>query len=151
VRQLFFGSQYPDDKLEDFFQYLAESEAMLWFLGMIPQFADFERVVQRGIVGWDGEKTDSERILVMVGELDALMDVAMMRRLAARYRQVVRESIGEKKLVNVSDVGYSEVAFTEDRENGVRLVVVKGAGHHVQNDLQWEVGAWRIADFLQQL
>jgi hypothetical protein len=92
--------------------------------------------------------------LILVGELDVLMDVRMMHRLAARYRDAVRHSIGE----NVEGYVHSDKAnradteaYTEDRGDGVRMVVVRGAGHHVQNDLQWETGAQRIADLLQQL
>jgi len=151
VRRIFFSSQYPDDddKLEDFIQYLAESEAVFWALGMTSKFVDFRRVVQN-IAGWGGGKLDGERILIMGGELDILMDPQMIHRLAKDYRNTARDSMGEK-VDRINDVGYSEEAYTEDREDGVRVVIVKGAGHHVQNDLQWEVGAQRVVDFLQQL
>jgi hypothetical protein len=155
VRRLMFCSEYPDDKLEHFTQYLAESEAMVWALGMVPKFADFHRVVQQGTAGFGGGRTDGERIMILAGELDELMDIPMTQRLAMRYRNTVRDVRGEKKVLRVScDVGYEsdkEEKYTEDREDGVRMVIVKGSGHHVQNDLQWEVGAQRIEDFLQQL
>jgi hypothetical protein len=150
VRRIFFSSQYPDDKLEEFIQYLAESEAVFWALGMISKFVDSRRVVQ-SIAGWGGGKPNEERILIMGGELDILMDVRMMHRLAKHYRNAVRGSVGEKVDLVTGDMEYSEEAYTEDRGDGVRMVVVKRAGHHVQNDLQWEVGAQRVVDFLQQL
>ena len=154
VRRLFFSPQYPNDKLEDFNQYLAESESMVWVLGMIPKFADFQIVVQRSIIGLGGSEPKGERILILVGEHDVLMDVQMMRRLAMRYRDAVKQSIGENGESHVGSDGANQAdteAYTENRGDGVRTVVVKGAGHHVQNDLQWEVGAQRVADFLQQL
>jgi pimeloyl-ACP methyl ester carboxylesterase len=122
---------------------------------MIPKFVDFRKVVERSIVGLGGSKPDSERILILVGELDVFMDVRTMHRLAKRYREAVRHSIGENEEGRVSSFEGHEVdgeqAYMEDRGDGVRMVVVKGAGHHVQNDLQWEVGAQRVVDFLQQL
>ena len=151
VRRLMFCSEYPDDKLEHFTRYLAESEAMVWALGMVPKFADFQRVVQRGTAGLGGGRTDGERIMILSGELDELMDVPMTQQLAMRYRNTVRDVTGEKVLHVSCDVEYVEEKYTEDRGNGVRMVIVKGSGHHVQNDLQWEVGAERIEDFLQQL
>src|ERR1700733_2649838 len=95
VRRQFFSPQYPDDKLEDFNQYLAESESMVWALGMIPKFTDFQIVVQRSIIGLGGSEPKGERILILVGEHDVLMDVQMMCRLAMRYRDAVKQSIGE--------------------------------------------------------
>jgi pimeloyl-ACP methyl ester carboxylesterase len=155
VRRVFFSRQYPDDKLEDFTRYFSESDSMVGLIGMIPKFVDFQTVVQRGIVWLAGGKPDGERILIIVGEHDVLMDVPLMHQLAKRYRDAVRGSMGEEQVDRVScAVGYEaglEEAYTENREDGVRMVVVKGAGHYVQNDLQWEVGAQRVADFLQQL
>jgi len=156
LRRLFFSSQYPNDKLEDFNQYLPESESMVWVLGLIVKFADFRIMVERSITGLGGSKPDGERILILVGEQDVLMDVRMMRRLATRYRDAVKQLVlSENSQGRVGSDEDNEAAdtetYTENRGNGVRTVVVKGAGHHVQNDLQWEVGAQRIADFLQQL
>jgi hypothetical protein len=155
VHRLLFSPEYPNDKLEDFTRYLPESEAFIWVLGLIPEFTDFRIVVQWSIVGLKGGAPDRERILILAGELDVMMDVRMMHRLARRYRDAVRHMMGENAEGHVSsDVGYEagrEEAYTEDRRDGVRMVVVKGAGHHVQNDLQWEVGAQRVVDFLQQL
>jgi pimeloyl-ACP methyl ester carboxylesterase len=151
VRRIFFSPQYPDDKLEEFIQYLAESDSIVWAIGMIRKFVDFRRVVQRGVDGWGGDKLDGERILIMAGELDILMDSRMIHRLAKHYRKAVRGSVDEKVDRVTGDVERSQEAYTEDRGDGVRMVVVKGAGHHVQNDLQWEVGAQRVVDFLQQL
>ena len=151
VRRLFFSPQFPDDKLEEFTKCLAESESWAWQLGMMLKFIDFNRVVRRSIVGWGSGKTDGERILMLGGEGDVLMDVAMMHRLARRYRKTVRDSEGAQEIGRAGEVGYDTETYTEDREDGVRVVILKGAGHHFQNDLQWEVGAQRIVDFLQQL
>ena len=154
LRRLFFSPQYPNDELEDFNHYLPESESMVWVLGLIRKFVDFRIVVQRSITGLGSSQLNEERILILVGELDVLMDVSMMRRLATRYRDAVKQLTGEKREGHVSsdedDEAYTET-YTENRGDGVRMVVVKGAGHHVQNDLQWEVGVQRVADFLQQL
>jgi len=155
VHRLLFSPGYPNDKLENFTRYLSESEAIIWVLGLILEFTDFRIVVQRGIIGLKGGAPDREKILILAGELDVMMDVRMMRCLAKRYRDAVRHVMNENAEVDVSsNVGYEvrrEEVYTEDRRDGVRMVVVKGAGHHVQNDLQWEVGAQRVADFLQQL
>lgn len=155
ARRIFFSPQYPSDKLEKFARYFSESESMVCVLGMIPKFVDFRSVVQRSIVGLGGCKPESERILILVGELDVFMDVRTMHRLAKRYREAVRHSIDENGEARVSSFeGHEadrEQTYMEDRGDGVRMVVVKGAGHHVQNDLQWEVGVERVVDFLQQL
>jgi hypothetical protein len=64
---------------------------MVWALGMIPKFTDFRIVVQRSIIGLGGSEPEGERILILVGEQDVLMDVRMMRRLAMRYRDAVKQ------------------------------------------------------------
>jgi hypothetical protein len=151
VRRLFFCPQFPNDKLEEFTQYLAESEAMVWAFGMIPKFANFRNIVDRSIAGLAGSKPDGDRILIVEGELDKLMDVPMLRRLANKYRNAVRESVGADGDTYAGHEVIREEAYIEDREAGVRMVIVKGAGHHIQNDLQWEVGAQRVLHFLQQL
>lgn len=64
------------------------------------------------------------KVLVMAGEQDALMTPDVTREMAAFYR--------------------AESGDTE-------MELVEGAGHHLQNDVQWEDGAARLLKWYQSL
>ncbi|GMK55139.1 hypothetical protein CspeluHIS016_0201950 [Cutaneotrichosporon spelunceum] len=66
----------------------------------------------------------TRKVMVMAGEQDALMTPEVTRQTAARYR-------------------------TES--DHVEMELVEGAGHHLQNDVQWEDGAARLLKWYQAL
>ncbi|PVH76454.1 alpha/beta-hydrolase [Cadophora sp. DSE1049] len=145
VHQAFFSPSYPVSEVRKFETLMPEYESMLWPLQMMTRFVDAGKVV-RSVVGWGRGGKGGKRMLVIAGEKDMLMDVELMRRMAAEYREAVRrgwaELVGERKTVASSGPG---------EEDGVGFEVVTGSGHHLQNDLHWEDCAGRILEFVDQL
>ncbi|KAH9213717.1 Alpha/Beta hydrolase protein [Leptodontidium sp. 2 PMI_412] len=139
VHQAFFSPSYPVSDVKSFETLMPEYESMLWPLQMMTRFVDVGRVV-RSITGWG---KGGIRLLVVAGEKDRLMDVELMRQMAAEYRVAVEK--GREELVGESggDVinGGEQVGFE----------VVMGSGHHLQNDLYWEDCAGKILVFVEQL
>ncbi|EHL03019.1 hypothetical protein M7I_0991 [Glarea lozoyensis 74030] len=139
VKRAFFCDEYPDEQVREFERWMPEFESMLWPLGQMFAFTSVEEVL-RGIVGWGTGK--GSRVLVVAGERDRLMTGDLMGELAGGYEVGVKRILGEEGMVKGD----------EEKEVEVRVLeVVKGAGHHVQNDLQWVDGAERILRFLEQL
>ena len=63
----------------------------------------------------------------MAGSQDKLMTPKVTRETAAFYREAAATARGS--------------------DDAVQMEVVEGAGHHLQNDVQWEDGAARLLDF----
>jgi hypothetical protein len=76
--------------------------------------------------------------------------------MAAEFTDGINLLQQEKKLdvlgnVSVQSVGEVKDDYvTEERQRGVRLVEVKNAGHHNQNDVQWQEMAEALRRFAQQ-
>lgn len=109
---------------------------MLWPLGMMLPFIDVRRVI-RGIIGWTASRP---RIMVVAGDKDTLMGVTLMAKMAAAYQRAWSK---------LFPIGIAQEST--DDSVAVRFEVIKGSGHHVQNDLPWEVCAGKILDFMEQL
>ena len=156
VHRAFFSPDFPSQRTKEFERLMPEYESLIWPLNMMFPFINVRNVL-KNILGWNGN--GQQRLMVIAGEKDTLMGVTLMRRMAASYRQgfisLVRKLFfGEKFALTAqeSDTSAGEVADgVENATGGVRFAVVKGSGHHLQNDLQWEACALRILEFLDQL
>ncbi|ETS85689.1 hypothetical protein PFICI_03714 [Pestalotiopsis fici W106-1] len=148
TRQAFFSPEYPDTKLLEFQRHLNRYESFLWPLGMLLPFIDAKKLVSN-IAGWG----KGDRILIMAGTGDKMMTKEVQQKSAATYREAVEEMAVEKRI----DASLEKVQLLGgdgERDNsgkGVRLAFVPGAGHHVQNDVQWKIGAQKLLEFLRQL
>lgn len=81
------------------------------------------------------------------------MRVPIMKELAAFYREAYTQLICEKKIEAKSD-NIKKTAGRlrlDDAGHGTWFTVVPIAGHHLQNDVQWEDGAKQLLDFYCQL
>ncbi|KAH7370090.1 Alpha/Beta hydrolase protein [Rhexocercosporidium sp. MPI-PUGE-AT-0058] len=136
VHQAFFSPSYPVSEVRRFATLMPEYESMLWPLSMMFRFVDVGRVV-RSITGWG---KGGMRLLVIAGEKDRLMDVELMRQMAAEYRVAVESQPGELG-DGAGLAGEEQVGFE----------VVMGSGHHLQNDLYWEDCAGKILTLMEQL
>ena len=120
---------------------------------MLP-FINTRKVLQ-GILGWGGRLTvGHQRVMVLAGGQDTLMRPSLMARTADGYVRAYRNSINKamlkSKLCKDVEKDDSRKSFLTTAD-GVRFVIVDGAGHHLQNDLQWEEGAKQILSFINQL
>lgn len=131
---------------------MPEYESLLWPRQMMLPFINVKRVLAN-ILGWS---QSGQRLLIVAGGKDTLMRVPLMRQMASQYRQGFVASI-QRLLFNGKKIGSNEapgMKIHEDDEsslNGVKFVVIKGSGHHLQNDLQWEECAIQVLEFLDQL
>lgn len=132
---------------------MPEYESLLWPIGMMLAFVNVKKVLSN-ILGWS---QGQQRLLVVAGEKDTLMGVFLMRRMATKYRRsfitsVRRLLLSEEKEFNSDNIdGVEAREGVESSVDGTRFVVIKGSGHHLQNDLQWEECAVEMLDFVNQL
>ncbi|TEA15226.1 Arylesterase [Colletotrichum sidae] len=148
VKQAFFGDQMTQAGILDFQKHVNRYETFLWPISMMKPFVKAVDVVN-SISGWGS----SERILVLTGTQDKLMTHGVMSKLAATFRYAFAELVHGKKLDARID-RVKRVAGEgghDDEGQGVMLAWVPGAGHHLQNDVMWEVGAKKLLEFYEQL
>lgn len=153
VRRAWFSPEYPSDKLQEVMKYMPEIETFFCGIELCFPFASCRHIVQN-LLGWSADKLESQKILVISGSADKLMDPSTMRQLSKCYRDAIQYVMPERASPVIDTAGDEDNTgklFEENQGSGIRMVVVNGAGHHIQNDIQWEIGAERVADFLQQL
>ena len=85
-------------------------------------------------MGWE---SDSARVLIIAGEHDTLIDVALMQKTMILYQKCLLK------------LGLLKGTVRGAEEMGVLFSVVKHSGHHTQNDLYWEDCAGKIIGFLK--
>ena len=90
----------------------------------------------------------------MSGSEDVLMDVPMCTSQMAELRDGLRQLRDVKKLDAFANEDISAVkpidGTSQDSSDGVRLIVVQGAGHQLQNDIQRDIGAEALLQFVRQ-
>jgi pimeloyl-ACP methyl ester carboxylesterase len=128
VKRIFFGASMPQQTVAQFSTGLNRYEAYLWPFSMMAHFADAGRVL--GQIRNDA----ACKVLVLTGTEDRLMSAPIMERLGMFYRDAAAAQ-GDSDLAGKA----AEVAF------------VPGAGHHLQNDVGWEVGARRLLEFYERV
>ena len=135
VKQAFFCDQFPLEKVAQFERFMPRMESFAWPMGQNFRFGTFRNILQR-ITGWGM----GQRLLVLAGERDRLVTLNVTEQEAREGRESFVDLVAEKK-----------IEAKVDEYCGVRYHIVEGAGHHMQNDLQWEDGANKLLDFYNQL
>lgn len=125
TRRAFFSENYPLASVASFMKRMNRYESYLWAFSMMRPFATAKQVLANVL----GAKSGGPRMLVMAGTEDTLMTKNVTEETTAFYREAV----------------------DGDAETAVRVEYVEGAGHHAQNDLQWEEGAAKLLKFHQDL
>lgn len=153
IHRAFFCSSFPMERIGDFEGFMPEYESLTWPLGMIFPFVSVKKVLMN-IVGWHQGR---QRLLVVAGEKDMLMGVSLMRQMATQYRRNFVTSVRRLLLKDEKELDSDETddlniqEGVESSVNGVRFVVIKGSGHHLQNDVQWKDCAGQVLGFLDHL
>lgn len=149
IRQAFFSEAYPEAKLLDFRNHSNRYESYLWPFSMMVPFAKAENII-RSISGWG---QGGERLMVMTGAVDKMMTKDIMEKLADTYRVEFTAQVDGKKLdAKVDEVVPIQGEGGRDTAGkGVRQTWVPEAGHHLQNDVTWEIGARKLLEFYNQL
>ena len=162
VHGAFFTHKYPWSDTREFMRWMSPYECMGWPIGQMGHFAAWwqgsstwlnVKDILRNISAFShGQGNDS--VCVMSGSEDVLMDVSMCEQQTADLRNGLRQLRDVKKLEALANEGSSSAksidGMTQDSADGVRLVVVQGAGHHLQNDLQRDIGAEALLQFVRQ-
>jgi pimeloyl-ACP methyl ester carboxylesterase len=150
VYNAFFGPTFPRHKVQSFSKQMPNYESLAWAFGMMKRFTDVPCIL-RNIQGWG---TSPSRIMVMAGAEDKLMGVKLMEDMAREYRDGIEQLSSQKKMEPVNSLQTrSQISknVKQDIKGGVAMVVVEGAGHHLQNDIQADEAAGALKLFLEQL
>ncbi|KAM0720929.1 hypothetical protein Q7P37_003214 [Cladosporium fusiforme] len=167
VQQAFFGRSFPATMVAEFRRWMPAYESMGWPLGMFgefwawcigrPRWLDAKDIVRN--ISRSQEENLHAQICIMVGSEDMMIDVDMCRSQVAQYREALisRASSTDSKerslysgQKNGADFAGIEGIQAEDA-GGVHFVVIEGAGHHSQNDVQRDRGARALQRFLEQV
>ncbi|KAK3941695.1 Alpha/Beta hydrolase protein [Diplogelasinospora grovesii] len=152
TRQAFFSNQVTGSFVEGFQRRICAYESLMWPLGMGRPFVDPQKLIQQ-ISGWGTGTGTGQRLLVLAGEYDKLVSLDINETLASMYRGAYIGLVKQKKLEAVP-TEVEPLQGEGDKDNvghGVRVCLVPGAGHHMQNDVMWEVGAQKLLAFYEQL
>ncbi|ROT43452.1 alpha/beta-hydrolase [Sodiomyces alkalinus F11] len=164
TKQSFFSGGVSDAKVLDFQTRMCRYESFLWPISMLRPFVHVEDVVG-SIQGWGGYPGSgmTARVLVMTGTEDKLTTPHIMKRVAIAYRNALSRLVDTEKThaeenhrnIEANDEGEdddeSQNHHERDERHGVWFTLVPGAGHHLQNDVPWEVGAKRLLEFYERL
>lgn len=137
TRRAFFTPGSPESAVADVHAHLCPYESLRWPVGQMFPFVRRPELVVRRIGGWT--KAPSDRMLVLYGAQDTLMNRPVNEKLARMYRDAAAKLNGAGPKENaVESSGVAEkTAKTTGKwtsEHGVRLASVEGAGHHLQNE-----------------
>lgn len=158
VRSVFFSDEQTDEYIEEFHKLGSPYESFWWPLAMGYRFVNPLKVL-KSISGWGtaNGNVKQDRVLILAGGGDKIMTHDEMVKLAGFYRGAWRGLAEGKKLdTDTSSEAETVVAIPgegglDTSGQGVRHVVVPRAGHHLQNDVQWEIGARKLLEFYEQL
>ena len=163
VKSAFFCDECPAEQVEEFMTWMAPYESMGWASGVNGSFwkwmmgknewLDASKIMS-SLSGWD---RPGDRVCVMVGTNDVPMDLKMATRQVSEFRESVKsldvKSAEEGRHIQKHErEGKASITGidTEISEK-VRLVIVHGAGHHTQNDVQRVVAAEALQQWIEQL
>ncbi|KAK4152892.1 Alpha/Beta hydrolase protein [Chaetomidium leptoderma] len=148
TKRAFFSDQQSDTYVEAFQARSSPYESFIWALGMTWRFVNQQNVISR-----IASRAKGQSILVLNGELDKIMTLPIMEDLASMYRTGYSSMVRQGRFQG-EDAEVVPMQGEGNRDNaghGVRFAVVPGAGHHLQNDVTWKVGAQKLLAFYEQL
>ena len=160
VHGAFFGHEYPISAVEGFTRWMPKYESMGWPSGMMgslgawwkgkAEWLDVKAIVSN-ISGAQNDMTHANDIVcVLKGSEDMMMDDSMVARQAAEYRDALDLSQYSEESATPRTSTKTIKGATVESDRRVRVVVVEDAGHHVQNDVQQEMGAEALLQFVRQ-
>ena len=99
--------------------------------------------ILQGIVGWG----TSDRLMILGGENDKLMTTSIMHKVTDTYRSAFRNLVESKRIEAKCE--QLRAQGEDDFGDGVRFAIVPSAGHLMQNDEPWAVGAKILSSYEQ--
>lgn len=159
VRNAFFGPEYLVEKVPEFRRWMSNYECMWWPYSMGGRgFGITSRVwltpadILRNVTHWSGHE---DKVMVMIGTEDVMMG-GTEGRMVSEFQDAIQGLQQEKKIelavqLEKKTVQKMDQYVAEERQGGVRLVEVKNAGHHIQNDAQWREACDSLRRFAEQI
>lgn len=167
VHRAFFGPHYPGAKedgwakVQEFMKWMPGYESMAWAMALNGSFWKWIRGrnewldVSKVVASINGWERPGDRICIMVGSYDRLTDQSMAERSFSEYTHVLATLQRDKKLDVIEHTDTSDDKPIEGVQmtatDRVRLLVVQGAGHHIQNDVQCDIAAEACLKWVGQL
>lgn len=103
-----------------------------WWGGKRNEWLDVGRLVG----ALDGvEREGRDKVCVVVGKEDMMYRPYMWERVCDEFKAAIRKVRGGNVVSGDSQLGEPIEAVTVESADGVRLVLVDDAGHHIQNDV----------------
>ena len=159
VYNAFFGHEYPIAKVREFRRWMSNYECMWWpysmggkGLGVTSRVWLAPMDILRNVIHWSGHE---DKVMVMIGSEDVMMG-GTEHRMVTEFQDAIKSLQEEKKIELAEELEKKTVQkmdkyVTEERQGGVRLVEVKNAGHHTQNDVQWREACEALRRFAEQI
>ncbi|KAK6363749.1 hypothetical protein TWF730_001167 [Orbilia blumenaviensis] len=154
VHRAFFCDEFPREEVAEFEKSMSPYLSYWWPMQIMGRFVKTENVLSN-LKGWGGG-----RVFVLAAERDRLMSLNLMGRVAEEYREQRKSMIRSGVFTNGGSMSKSWVPGENDRTkfgglegiwDGIAYRVVEGAGHHLQNDLQRNIGAAYLEQWLKTL
>lgn len=116
---------------------------------MMRPFVSFSRILENIV----GSCKHHPCICIIAGGEDKLVGVQIPGKLAKIFRDSIKALIEGKKLDGIENDKWEAInnGVASSSRLGVRLITMEGAAHHFQNDIDQEVGARQLLDFLEDV
>jgi hypothetical protein len=134
----------PTEKVQAFEKPLSPYKSFLWPIGMLQPFVNVHNILQ-GNVGWG----TADRLMILGRDNDKLMTTGIMHRVADTHCSAFRDLVESKRIEAKCE--QSRAQGKDDFGDGVRFTIALSAGHRMQIDEPWAIGAKKILSFYEQL
>ncbi|KAF3272955.1 hypothetical protein TWF970_009850 [Orbilia oligospora] len=155
VHRAFFCDEFPREEVKEFEKKMSPYLSYWWPIQIMGRFVKTENVLSN-LTGWGGG-----RVFILAAERDRLMSLELMGRMADEYRKQRASMVRSKVFTNDGrDIDQNWISGESERtifgglegvRDGIAYRVVEGAGHHLQNDLQKNISAKYLEQWLEIL
>ena len=141
VRRAFFSEGFPDADVREFEKAMPKYESLIWPTQMMfGRFVDIDDILAQ-------MSSKNRNVLIIAADGDRLMGVRGQRQMAREYANVLRAEDMEEKFTNMHDVrieAEGTIAGQKDERGSygsLQLNLIRGSGHHLQNDVKRDEAA----------
>ena len=150
VQQAFFSPNYPRSKVEEWQRWMPLWELLRWPIGTMRQFVSVPRMLENIA----GLSRDRSSICIIAGSEDKLVGVQIPEKLANTFKDAIKVMTESEKTDRTeSDSTYEAKSSTQGvaatSSLGVRFVAIEDAPPHFQNDIDHDVGARQLLNFIE--
>lgn len=145
--------------VQKFERLLSPYESMCWPMQALFPIVTGPDVIQ-AITGWkprppregnDASLSIPPRLFVLAAEMDVLCTPQVLFDAANRYCTAFHDCLGLGRLDGVTEHEQSSGDGKTEEWNGVKFEIVEGVAHHLQNHVEWEIGAETVLRWLRDL